>query len=248
MWVFLEKQDYWRGASMFFHADNVSASYWKKRNDLPSIAPHLEPDDIKKLANSISNFFYTKEGRGRNCKVEPYRRNNKEYFFAYPEDFGQSGVEWVSNSLKTLSRHPAFEIIYVYSEEEGSLDIYAPRNTKAVPELQKIFADNILRLGTLPDGRIDKRVYDLKPLEDANFDFQIEPEAGIASIVITRLRLTLKHGDRKRITLEANTTKNPNAVYDLLNDLVPPPCYITQTGFKVTFEPMHGRRGQNEKF
>ena len=248
MWAFIERQDYWRGAAMFLHADNVSASYWKKRNDLPSIAPHLDPDDIKKLADSISDYFYSTEGRGRNCKVEPYRRNNKEYFFAYPEDFGQSGVEWVSNSLKTLSRHPAFEIIYVYSEEEGSLDIYAPKNTKAVPELQKIFADNILRLGTLPDGRIDKRVYDLKPLEDVNFDFQIEPEAGIESIVITRLRLTLKHGDRKRITLEANTTKNPNAVYDLLNDLVPPPYYITQTGLKVTFEPIHGRRAKTRSF
>ncbi len=248
MWAFLEKHDYWRGASMFFHADNVSASYWKKRNDLPSAPPYVETDDIEKLAKSISDYFYAKEGRGRNCKVEPYRRNNKEYFFAYPEDFGQSGVEWVSNNLKTLSRHPAFEIIFVYSEDEGSLDIYAPRNTKAVPELQKLFAENILRLGTLPDGKIDKRVYDLKPLEDANFDFQAEPEAGIASVVVTRLRLTLKHGDRKRITLEANTTKNPIAVYDLLDELKPPPHYITQIGLKVTFESIQGQRAKTRSF
>jgi len=248
MWAFLEKQDYWRGASMFFHADNVSASYWKKRNDLPSTLPHVEPDDINKLAKSISDYFHSKEGRGKNCMVEPYRRNNKEYFFAYPEDFGQSGVEWVSNNLTTLARHPAFEIIFVYSEEEGSLDIYAPRNTKAVPDLQKLFAENILRLGTLPDGKIDKRVYDLKPLEDVNFDFQTELEAGIESVVITRLRLTLKHGDRKRIILEANTRKNPVAVYDLLDELKPPPHYITQVGLKVTFESIQGQRAKTKSF
>ena len=80
----------------------------------------------------------------------------KEYFFAYPEDFGQSGVEWISDSLKTRARHPAFEIIFVYSEEEGSLDIYAPKNTKAVPELQKLFAKTILKLDTLQDGSIDQ--------------------------------------------------------------------------------------------
>lgn len=41
MWAFLEKPTYWRGASMFLHADNVSPSYWKKRNDLP-IIPRLK--------------------------------------------------------------------------------------------------------------------------------------------------------------------------------------------------------------
>ena len=248
MWAFLEKHDYWRGATMFFHADNVSASFWKKRNDLPSALPHVEPDDIKKLASAISKYFYEKEGRGKNCKVEPYRRHNKEYFFAYPEDYGQSGVEWVSNNLTTLARHPAFEIIYVYSKDEGSLDIYAPRNTKVVPDLQKLFAEHILRLGTLPDGKIDKRVYDLKPLEDANFDFQAEPEAGIDSVVVTRLRLTLKHGDKKRIILEADTKKNPIAVYDLLDELKPPPYLITQIGLKVTFESVHGQRAKTRNF
>ena len=107
MWAFLEKHDYWRGATMFFHADNVSASFWKKRTDLPSAPPHVEPDDIKKLASAISKYFHEKEGRGKNCKVEPYRRHNKEYFFAYPEDYGQSGVEWIRNNLTTTARHPA---------------------------------------------------------------------------------------------------------------------------------------------
>lgn len=73
MWAFLEKPEYWRGASMFLHADNVSASFWKKRNDLPSLQAHVDKIDIRALAKAISDFFYKKEGRGRNCKVEPYR-------------------------------------------------------------------------------------------------------------------------------------------------------------------------------
>jgi hypothetical protein len=36
------------------------------------------------------------------------------------------------------SPHPAFAIIFIYSLAEGSLDIYAPRNTKAEPDLQQI--------------------------------------------------------------------------------------------------------------
>lgn len=247
MWAFLEKPDYWRGATMFLHADNVSPSYWKKRNDLPKLPPHVEDADINALASAISALFI-KEGRGKNCKVEPYRRHNLEYFFAYPEDFAQSGVEWVSNTLKTLAHHPALEIIFVYCEEKGSLDIYARRNTKAVPELQRAFARTILKLETLPDGSIDTRVYDLAPLKDADFSFAIAPESGIASAVVTKMRLTLKEGGKRRITLEADTKHNAKAVYELRDILQPPPHYITQLSVKVMFEPVDGRRAKTRTF
>jgi len=248
MRAFLDRHNYWRGATMLLHSDNVSASYWKKRNDLPSVPPNVEDVDIDKLALAISHFFYTKEGRGKNCKVEPYRRNKKEYFFAYPEDFSQSSVVWESNILKTKAHHPAFEIIFVYCEEEGSLDIYAPRNTKSVPELQKIFARIILNIDALPDGTIDKRVYDLASLNDKQFEFKLEPVAGISSVVVTRLRLTLKHGAKRRVTLEADTKHNHKAVYDLLSELELPAYHITQVGVKVTFEALAGKRANTRSF
>ena len=247
MWAFLEKPAYWRGANMFLHADNVSASYWKKRNDLPKLPPHVDDADIEALEAAISELFI-REGRGKNCKVEPYRRHQREYFFAYPEDFAQSGVEWVSDTLKTLAHHLAFEIIFVYCEAEGSLDIYAPRNTKAVPALQKAFALTILKLETLADGSIDKRVYDLTPVKDPDFAFTLPPDAGIASAVITRMRLSLLHGGKRRITLEADTKGNPKAVYELRDTLRLPPHFITQLSVKVTFEPVGDQRSKTRTF
>lgn len=238
MWAFLNKHSYWRGASMFLHADNVSPSFWKKRSDLPKISPHVEDDDIKALAKAISEFFYHKEGRGKNCVVEPYRRNNKEYFFAYPEDFAQTAVEWEGNALKNKAHHPAFEIIFVYTEAEGSLDIFAPRNTKALTDLQRMFAQHILKLEALPSGEIDKRVYELAPVIEKNFEFKVEPSSGIASVVVMRLRVNLKHGDKRRITLEADAHKDHDAVYRLLEELKLPPYYVSQVTLKVTFEPV----------
>ncbi len=248
MWAFLKKHDYWLGATMFLHADNVSSSYWKRRNDLPHVAPNVDESAIKALAGAISKFFHTNEGRGRNCQVEVYRRHDKEYFFAYPEDFGLSSVEWVSDALKTRSRHPAFEIIFVYCESEGSLDIYAPKNTKAVPELQKLFAKTILNLETLANGKVDKRVYDLDPIGNAEFKFTIEPESGIDEILVTQLRLTLKHGSKRRITLEADTKSNSQAVYDLLAELNLPAYFVTQARIKVIFEPKIGKRTKTKPF
>jgi len=248
MWAYLNKHNYWLGATMFLHADNVSSSYWKRRNDLPHVPPNVGEFAIKALAGAISQFFHTNEGRGRNCQVEVYRRHDKEYFFAYPEDFGLSSVEWESDALKTRARHPAFEIIFVYCESEGSLDIYAPKNTKAVSELQRIFARTILNLESLANGKIDKRVYDLNPIGDAEFKFIIEPESGIDEIIVTQLRLTLKHGSKQRISLEADTKHNPQAVYDLLAELNPPTYYVTQTRIKVIFEPKIGERTKTKTF
>ena len=248
MWTFIEKRHLWQGATLFLHADNVSTSYWKKRNDLPHVPPDVEEIAIQDLADAISAYFHKAEGRGRNCKVEVYRRHNKEYFFAYPEDFGLSTVEWIGNSLKNRARHPAFEIIFVYCESEGSLDIYAPKNTKAVPELQKIFAKTILHVDTLPDGTIDNRVYDLNPMADSEFQFQVEPESGIERIDVIQLRLTLKYSQKQRITLEADTKHDPSAVYDLLELLKPPPYFITLARVKVIFEPKPGKRARTRTF
>ena len=216
---------------------------------MPNAKPHVDDADIELLANGISAYFSKTEGRGKNCKVEPYRRHNKEYFFAYPEDYAQSGVEWVSDKLQTRARHPAFEIIFVYSEEEGSLDIFAPRNTKAVKELQKLFATTILKLPTLKDGTIDKRTYDLKPVTDKHFEFTTTPDMGIDSVSITRLRLKLKQGTGlRRITLDANNTDNPQAVFDLLGELNVPDYMVDQIGVLVVFESVGNKAGQKQRF
>lgn len=248
MWAFLECPSYWASATSFLHSDNISDSLWKKRNDLPHLPPHVEEEDTERLAQAISHYFHTKEGRGRNCKVEVFRRHEKEYFFAYPEDFAQSGVEWVSNALSTRARHPAFEVIFVYTQSEGSLDIYAPRNTKSVPDLQQIFADAILEFDELDEFTGDKRIYALDALADRDFEFQYPLDSGITAVEVRRLRLTLYPGRKRRVTVEADTAYNPKAIYDLLEEIKPPPFHVTQAEITVTFSPTPGTRSRTRSF
>lgn len=236
MWAFLEHPKYWTGATLFLHSDNISETCWKKRNDLPRLPPHVAPEDTDRLAQAISHFF-RKEGRGRNCKVEVFRRRHKEYFFAYPEDYAQSGTEWIRNSLSTHARHPAFEIIFVYYQAEGSLDIYAPRNTKYVGDLQQIFADTILRMDELDEFAGENCVDNLEALADRDFVFQYPPDCGIESVVVRRLRLSLLTGGKRRITVEADPTRNPKAVCDLIDSLNLSPFHVTQAEIRVNFAP-----------
>ncbi len=238
-WTFLERPKFWRGALAFHHADTIPGSYWRKRKNLPRKTALVEPADLQKLEQAIGQYFHTMQGRGKNCRVEPFRRNALDYFFAYPEDYAQASVEWVGKDFQRRPRNPAFEIIFVYSQEDGTLDLYLTGDRKPIPDLQEMFAKIILNAELGPDEK-DDRIYDLKPVLTPEFEFVIDPASGIESVAVKKIRLKALGRD-ERITLEANPAKDELAIFDMLEKLqtvIPVnQMSITQIGFLVTFAP-----------
>lgn len=218
MLVYLDHNACWKGATRFYHADTLS-SYWRKRKNLPHKKAETDDASIQELAGRIRTYFHHTEGRGNNCVVEPFRRGELEYFFAYPEDYSQQSSEWVNGEFAHRPHNPAFEVIFVYSEKEGSLDLHFRGSFKAIEPLQSMFATAILKLDELPPDPKDARIYDLAPLLQKSFDFVPAVGSGIEKVVVKKLRLSsrIKKGDR--ITLEADTTANPDAVYALLEQI-----------------------------
>lgn len=218
MLVYLDHNACWKGATRFYHADTLS-SYWRKRKNLPRKKAETDDASIQELAGRIRTYFHHTEGRGNNCVVEPFRRGELEYFFAYPEDYSQQSSEWVNGEFAHRPHNPAFEVIFVYSEKEGSLDLHFRGSFKAIEPLQSMFATAILKLDELPPDPKDARIYDLSPLLQKSFDFVPAVGSGIEKVVVKKLRLSsrVKKGDK--ITLEADTTANPDAVYALLEQI-----------------------------
>lgn len=252
-WTFLNRPNYWRGALQFYYADNIPSSYWRKRKNIPKKSASVEPEDVERLEKAISRYFHNKEGRGKNCRVECYRRNDLDYFFAYPEDYAQANIEWIDNEFERPSRTPAFEVIFVYSQSDGTLEVFLRGDKKPVPEMQKIFAETILKTLLGPDKK-DERVYHLNPLKQQDFQFVTDPASGIEDVRIRKLRLTSMMGKKERITLEADPTYDPNAVYNLMNRLQNPSMNlsyynITQVGLKVFFRQETGSlKGKTRSF
>ncbi len=236
MVTYLDHHRYWKGATRFYHADTLP--YWRKRNHMLNKPASVDPASINELANLIRNYFHHTEGRGNNCVVEPFRRGNLDYFFAYPEDYSQQSIEWVNGTFDKRPHNPAFEVVFVYSQKEGSLDLNFRGSSKAVEPLQSMFAQAILKLDELPPNPKDTRVYDLSPLLKKNFEFTYELGSGIEQVAVQKLRLSsrIKKGDR--ITLEADTADNRNAVYELMEktkSALPLHMYnITQAELSVT--------------
>ncbi len=217
MVTFLDHNQYWKGSTLFYHADTLP--YWRKRKNLPHIRAAVDGASLQELAGQISNYFHHTEGRGRNCVVEPFRRGELDYFFAYPEDYSQQSIEWVDGQFGRRPHNPAFEVIYVYSQNEGSLDLNFRGTYKAIEPLQGMFAMAILNLPGLPDGPKDGRVYDLNPLRHKSFDFNWDPGSGIQDVAVKKLRLSSKVTKGERITVEADAVKDPGSIQELLEEV-----------------------------
>jgi hypothetical protein len=216
MVTFLDSRQFWNGAMRFHHADTLP--YWRKRKGLPHQPASVHEDGRRALAASISDYFHRSEGRGKNCVVEAFRRDERDYFFAYPEDYSQQSTEWVDGEFERRPHNPAFEVIYVYSQSDGTLDLNFRGTYKAVEPLQAMFATSILNLPELPPDPDDERVYDLNPLRERGFQFVYEVESGIESVAVKKLRLSSKVVKGDRITLEADAAR-PEAIYDLLDQV-----------------------------
>jgi len=215
MLTFLEYKDYWPGAMHFYHAETLSR--WRKRKGFPHQRASVHEDGRKALAESIRSYFHRTEGRGKNCVVETFRRGERDYFFAYPEDYSQQSVEWVDGEFARRSHNPAFEVVYVYLQSEGRLDLNFRGSNKAIEPLQGMFAEAILGLPEMPPDPEDERVYDLNSLRERGFQFVYDPASGIESVAVKKLRLSSKYVKGDRITVEADATTKPEAIYDLLD-------------------------------
>jgi hypothetical protein len=247
MWAFLKKKQYWRAASCLVRSDALVDKAWKKRVNLPKRVADVSVNARRKLESAIGSYFSNREGRGANCHVQIYHRNGKQYFSVLSEDFAQSDAEWERGGLSFRPRRPAFEIIFVYCRHEGSLDIYAPGVPNAVPHLQRVFAETILKLQTLEGECPPQLVYDLSSLIRRDFRFNYTLSSGIKSVTLRGLRLAVDSGKRK-IILEADSSESPHSVHELLESLRLPTYRVTQAYIAVCFSETPERREHARTF
>ncbi|HYW91869.1 MAG TPA: hypothetical protein VFA95_05295, partial [Gammaproteobacteria bacterium] len=97
MVTYLDHGECWKGATRFYHADTLP--YWRKRKNMGHKPAAVDEASLRQLADQIRTYFHHTEGRGNNCVVEPYRRGELDYFFAYPEDYSQQSIEWVDGEF-----------------------------------------------------------------------------------------------------------------------------------------------------
>ena len=219
MTVLLDHPNLWKGATRFFRADSLSR--WKKRSGFPKKAASLDRSIRPAFAADIGRWFREAQGRGHHCIVEVLRRDDRDYFFAYPQDFADQSLEYVNAQLKPRANNPAFEVVFVWVQKEGALEVNTKGGPKVVTAMQELFARHILKLDGLPSIPKNKREYELQVLKRPGFSFAFQPTDGIEDIWVRRLRYTSLSQEGDQVTFEADTDKDHNAVHGLIKRLNP---------------------------
>lgn len=215
MAALLDHGECWRRAARY--NDPQGMACWRKRKHMGHRPAATDPAGLKYLADLIRTYFHRSEGRGNHCLVEFFHRGGLDYFFAYPEDYSRQEIEWVDGALGLRLHRPAFEVVYVYSQREGSLDLSCPGPYRAVEPLQEMFAKAILKLDRLPDVPKSSQVYDLNPLLRRSFEFVYGADRGVEAVAVRKLRLSSRAEKGNRISAEAESSDHPEALYDLLD-------------------------------
>jgi hypothetical protein len=123
--AFLDFKNLWDSASAIAFADNVPGRYWQRRKNLPSNLMDDSEEACEDFAQKLGDFLHSKQGRGKQCKVERYQAEDGRLFlFALFEDFARSSLEWEKDDLQAHRRRQALQYIFQYSPKDGVLSIY----------------------------------------------------------------------------------------------------------------------------
>ena len=204
-------------AHAFDHADHLGQRYWRKRLDLPQAQPDVSPAALSELAAAISTYFRRTQGRGKHCHVDTYLRGERfHYFFAYPQDYTDTFIGYGEDGrFERRRQNPAFEVIFRYDPEEGSLELYAKGGKEVKESLEQLFVRTILH-EELEDEERQLAPYDLNRLKNRTFAFPTDPADGIREVRIKQLRFSVIGDARQQITFDVDTRGEKDQIYDLI--------------------------------
>lgn len=190
MWVFLKYPHVFLVAHRFFATDNASSLYRRKRTDLPALPPDLTPEVREAFKQAISAYYWKNEGRGKRCHMDVYLRGGHvHYFFVHPEDYAGTFMGFTGKGeFSRQPQKPAFEVVFIFDERTGVLELLARGERKTKEALQRIFGSTMLGIDLGPEEK-SRRPHDLQCLADRDFEFKGLAEQGIRSITITGLRV-----------------------------------------------------------
>jgi hypothetical protein len=209
-WACLRHRSVFEAAGRLAVREILPGRYWKRRLPVNAMPGADLVGAAKSLEAAISSYFTEAEGRGNACLVEYLKRGSLHHFFAYPEDFPAAPLAWTARGLGSHSYRPAFELVFVFDDTAGWLDIYCEAGRQTAQRLRSLFADSVIALRDLPDSA--KPAYALEGLKSRTFQFIRPPDSPIRDVRLKRLGF-LVLGEPTRIAIETDPTRDRFALH-----------------------------------
>lgn len=215
MWSYLYAPEVFNDAAMFARADALTGGrLWNRRNGLPKRQLDDPESLCGPLGEALSSVYAPAQLRGKQCMVEHYRRaDGVDYFFAYLDDYPDKHLVFDGNDSQPIVRWDryAFENVFVYSGDEGVLEIVAPGGGKMWTTLQVAFCKAVLKKDVPPADPL-RPSYRLDHLLQNDFPLPTDPVDRVEEARITRLRI-VPRGGGGHIEIKADPRGDRNDIY-----------------------------------
>ncbi len=245
MWVYLNVQDAFNEAALFARADALAAGrYWNRRNSLPRKKINVNKAMCDGLAQALTSFYGPAQMRGRHCQVVHYQRSSgSNYFFAYLDDYPDKRMVFDGNGDEPTVRSDryAFENVFVYNGDDGSMELFAQGGKKVWEPLQAAFCQAVLDEDVDPADPL-RPSFQLDHLLATDYPLTSDPRDGVEEARITRLRLAPR-GSGGYVEIKADPKGHPNDIYRkierwLKTECIPPGATrVLQATFRAKFQP-----------
>jgi hypothetical protein len=233
-----------RVASQLNYADNLTR-YWHRRHDLPKKPPDISAEARMALRKAVSDYYVENQGRGQYHDFDLRRHGSVHYFIVYLSDYPDTFAGFDDEGkMRRRPQTPAFDVVFRYDESRGHLDLYAEGPKQLRRDLEELFAKTALAEDLSlqsPDGV----AFHLDHLKDPSFSFPTESAAGIFSVTIRTMQLSVPDKSTGRVTLELLPYTDGGNIHDLIEDALNKNNWrledlrVDQVKLKVTF--LHGR-------
>ena len=198
IWALVNREDLFADILRFRGADTLNARYWRRRRGIPEAEPDTSEAGWKRLSAQLTGYLLQWEGRGQHCHVEWLQRSTGYLYIAYPEDYGQTMLEYEEEKLVRRKYRPATDLLFFYSPDRHMLETFCQGAKDKVRDLQEIFARTILGIDLGADPGAE-RAYRLDLLKEAGFSFVIDASTGLESIEVKWIHLRDRDGGRQLI-------------------------------------------------
>lgn len=218
MWVYLHARGAFATAAYFARADaHASGRYWIKRNSLPPQPLAVTTEHRSALEAALTEFYWRNQMRGRYCAVEHYTRiNGSEYFFAFLDDYPDAHIVFEEDGEPVRrEERRAFDNVFVFNPDDGSLEMYAKGGKKVYEPLQQVFCQSVLGLDVGPADPL-RPAYTLDHLLRPNRSMPTDPNDRISAVLITRVRLCPIDRPRESIELCIDPRRGEHGIDDAI--------------------------------
>jgi len=235
-WTYLNEPEIFAVCYRFRSADMIRR--WHRVCARPARPFAPMKDSTVRLQDDLRGYYQEYQGRGHDCVVQTYPRDSRRYWFACLQDYAEEVLlcdEHHQFHLNNLEM--AFEIIFIYDDDAGTLAIATDGDLQHVMDLQCIFGRAVF--GEELTGAVTGEEFRIQRLLDRRYPLPLLPEDRVESVSVQSIGITFLGQRGSGIRVNAVRNGDSQRVYEMLDKVLSgfnvPPDLVTVTQVELCF-------------